>query len=178
MMKSMILTLTAALGLTMSAHANIGDGTQTAINRWGNPTATVPLSNGGVRISYITRTNWFVRQFYNANGVAVGVIYYKPGSDDNKTDFITKSERDGLWLANTMGEGANAHWEYVSTSTSQSTMWYSKECQVTIDVTTVLIGKAWVSCMIFATDDGLKLMAGSDQQSTIPVDPSMQQVSN
>jgi hypothetical protein len=57
-------------------------------------------------------------------------------------------------------------------------MWYSKECQVTIDVTTVLIGKAWVSCMIFATDDGLKLMAGSDQQSTIPVDPSMQQVSN
>jgi hypothetical protein len=184
MMNKIMMMAAAALGLVAGeAQANIGDGTQAAADRWGNPTMVVPIQHGA-RASYISKTQWFIRQFYNASGVAQAAIYYKPGSDDNKTEWITKEEKYGLWLSNTVGEGANvgngvsAHWMYLPTSTAKNQMWYSKECQVTVCLTTVLINKAWVSCIIFATDEGLKLLDEAEAKpATQYADPSVQPAS-
>ena len=139
------------------AQANLGDGYAAAEQRWGKATSQEPAGDG-VSV-YYESNGWLINQLYNANGSAMAVRYYKPTVAGKGCNYITKEESDGLWLANTAGEG-QTHWEYLPKSTSSQQMWYSSEQHTTVHLEMVQNKQGtWIHCMIFAqVPDGINLI--------------------
>jgi hypothetical protein len=83
----------AAFMLAAGAQANLSDGYEAAIQRWGKPTSQSTVGTGSV-VSYQSN-GWLIQQFYDVNGIAQAVRYYKP-TNNGQPDFITQAERDAL----------------------------------------------------------------------------------
>jgi hypothetical protein len=90
-MNKLVITLTAALGLTMSAQANIGDSKDQALTRYGRP---VDHNDKGALI--YEKNGWRIIQGYNESDVCFivsyirldgNVINQKQGNDIDTANF-------------------------------------------------------------------------------------------
>jgi hypothetical protein len=88
-MKKALTILTAALGLTISAHANIGDTEQQSVQKYGNPTST-----DGSFESFKT-DGWMIAAYFDVNRICQSIEYVKLDGSD-----ITRPEADKIDFAN------------------------------------------------------------------------------
>jgi hypothetical protein len=89
-MTKLLLTLTAALSLTISARANIGDTHADAQARYGEPDH---LNPAGDPCYY--KDGWEIIQSYNVKGICYGVSYLRLDGQP-----VTQEQTNAFWNAN------------------------------------------------------------------------------
>jgi hypothetical protein len=172
MMKKMIIILTAALGLTMTAHAKIGDSFDTLVKTYGRPSWSQPLQNGSGSRTFWVNHNWLIEGFLDSDGVCQAVYYIKGNG------YITHSEAQRLDKANVTV--AVPKWKTIPQDSSDSFtggIGYVSTGTLFFEITegSYLFGNKWYSGRSYATQAGLYLAVGNLTQSMtdLPADVSL-----